>query len=156
MAWTFFRGFKKATLDGTATAPNMPVDWDSDNIGIALVTTSYTPGNSHFDLADLSLASNEVSGTNYARKQITSIAVNYVSTTNARVTTTMTDPSYAQDASGFNNAKHAIMYKTAQSIGSETEASSPVIAYNTFASSQGNVSGTLTLEFSSDILLTLS
>lgn len=155
MAWTFFKAYKKGTLDGATTNAGHPVEWDADTIGLLLLDSGYTADQSDVNLTDLTLASNEVSGSNYVRKEVTSKVVAYTGS-NARVTTTMTDPSYAQHGSGFNNAKHAILYKTSQPIGSETQASSPLIAYNTFTSNQGNVSGTLTLEFQSDIILTLS
>ncbi len=97
----------------------------------------------------------EVTGTNYARKVISSCDATLSSVT---ITVDGNDPSaFAQHASGFNDAKYAILYKGDNSApASDTAASSPVIASYTFASSQNNVSGSLTLQFSAAGIFTLA
>lgn len=157
MAWVFYKEFKLGLLGDSAAHGGHPVDFDSDNIGLLLLDGGSTIDQTDVDLADIVAggSDSEVTGTNYARKDITSIATAY-SGNNVDCDTTMSDPSYAQDASGFSDAKHAVLYKGNTSIGSETDASSPVIAYNTFTSSIGNVAGSLTLQFSSSNIFTLS
>lgn len=157
MAWTFYKNFKKGQLDGAGTHSEYPVDFDTDVIGILLLDDGSTIDQSDVDVADIiaGASDSEVSGTNYARKQVTSIALAFASN-NVNVNTTMSDPSYAQDASGFSDAKHVILYKANAAIGSETDASCPLIAYNTFTSAVGNVTGSLTLQFSSSNIFTLS
>lgn len=157
MAWVFYKNFKKGQLDAAGTHATYPVDFDTDNIGLLLLDSGTTIDQSDVDVADLiaGASDSEVSGSNYARKAITAIALAF-SGNNVKVNTTMSDPSYAQHASGFNNAKHAVLYKGNTSIGSETDASSPIIAYYTFSTVQNNTSGTLTLQFSSSNIFTLS
>ncbi len=152
MAWVFYKTFKKGQLDAAGTHPNHPVDFDTNTLRLMLLTSTTTIDQSDVDVADVisGASDTEVSGTNYARKSITSIALAY-SGNNVKVNTTMADPSYAQHASGFNNAKHAVLYKF-----STADASSPVIASYTFSSNQNNTSGTLTLQFSSSNIFTLS
>ena len=104
------------------------------------------------DVADIiaGASDSEVSGTNYARKSITSVDA-VLSGNNVDVNCTMSSPSYAVDGSGFNDAKHAILYKF-----DTNDDSSPVIAYNTFTSNLNNTSVSLTLQFSSSNIFTLS
>lgn len=155
MAWTFYKNFKKGQLDGAATHGEYPVDFDTDQLGVLLLTASYTADQSDVDLADLTLSTNEVSGTNYARKAISSVTAT-LDGNNVDVDSP-TDLTYAQSSSGFSNAKHAILFKSnTSSIGSLTAASSPLIAYNTFTSSIGNTAGALTIQFHASGIFTLS
>jgi len=161
MAWVMYRNFKNGQLAGDDIHAGYPVDFGTGGnpIGLLLLVTG-----SAIDQADVTLqdvvagaSDTEVTGTNYARKAITSIVDGIVSTDNTAITTAMADISYAQSDSGFTTAKYAIMYKSnTASIGSETTASCPVIASYTFASSIGNVAGALSLDFTASTLFTLA
>ena len=155
MAWVIYNQFKVSQLDGTS--PNTPIDFDSDKIHLMLLDSGSTIDQTDEDLADALVggSDSEVSGTNYARKVISSVTV--VSSAGT-VTVDGNDPTaFAQSASGFSDALYAILYKGDNSVpASDTAASSPLIASYTFASSQNNVSGSLTLQFSAAGIFTLA
>ena len=151
MAWVFYKNFKLGQLDSAIHA-NAPVDFDTDTIRLMLLDSGSTIDQEDVDVADIiaGASDTEVTGTNYARKSITSVDA-VLSGNNVDVNTTMSSPSFAVHASGFNDAKHAVLYKF-----STNDASSPIIAYNTFTSNLNNTSGSLTLQFSSSNIFTLS
>ena len=158
MAWVFYKNFKLGQLDSAIHA-EYPVDFDTGVIGILLLDAGSTIDQTDIDVQDViaGASDSEVTGTNYARKDITGIDV-VLSGNNADVGTAMSSPSYAVHASGFNDAKHAILYRTdgTTAIASGVDASSPLIAYNTFTSNLNNTSGSLTLQFNSSNIFTLS
>lgn len=155
MAWVMYREFKVSQLDGTS--PNTPIDFDTDKIHLLLLDSGSTIDQTDEDVADIiaGASDSEVSGTNYARKVISSVTVTSSAGT---VTVDGSDPSaYAQSGSGFSDAKYAILYKgTHLSPASDVLASCPVIASYTFSANQNNKSGSLTLQFSAAGIFTLA
>ena len=151
MAWVFYKNFKLGQLDSAIHA-SAPIDFDTDTIRLMLLDDGSTIDQTDIDVADIiaGASDTEVTGTNYARKSITSVDA-VLSGNNVDVNTTMSSPSFAVHTSGFNDAKHAVLYKFVAA-----DASSPVIAYNTFTSNLNNTSGSLTLQFSSSNIFTLS
>ena len=152
MAWVMYYNFKKGQLDGAGTHGKYPVDFDTDMIRLMLLDSGSTADKADVDVQDAiaGASDSEVAGTNYARKAISSVTA---SSSAGTITVDGNDPSvYAVSGSGFNDAKHVILYKGQNaSIGSDasSDASNVLIAYNTFASSQSNKSGSLTIQFSS-------
>ena len=153
MAWVFFHRFKLGQLDA-AGQPGAPVDFDTDSVRILLITSAVNPA-SHVatwqDVTEmLSTASvAEVSGTNYARKTLSSVDATLSAGT---ITVDGSDPSvYSQSGSGFSDARYAILYKY-----NASDASAGVIAYYDLGSNKGNVSGDLTLQLSAAGLFTLA
>lgn len=145
-----YREFKVSQLD--ATSPNTPIDFDTDVIQILLLDGGSALDQADEDVADIIAggSDSEVTGTNYARKVISSVTV--VSSAGT-VTVDGNDPTaYAQHSSGFNDAEFAILYKNVSSV----DGNSPLVASYTFASSQNNVSGSLTLQFSAAGIFTLA
>jgi hypothetical protein len=138
MAWVFYHTFKKAQLNGNG------VDFDTDNIDVLLLKSTATPTIATDEFVNTAVASSgEVSGTNYARKDITSVAVPSASAGTITVTGNDAALSYAQSSSGFNNARYALMFKNTSS-----DATARLIAYNDFGSNKNNTSGSFQLEFS--------
>ena len=144
MAWVFYGKYKEKLL-----TQNDTVDWDdnsSTTVKLALVTSSYTPAVDTHDFWN-DVSANEVSGTNYTAGG-NAIANKAVSTpASGTITVDGDDPTtWSQDASGFSNARYAILYKDTGNT-----ATSPLIAYYDMSSDQGNVAGDLTLSFSPNI-----
>jgi len=154
MAWVAFHKWKQGTLDGSA-APNVPVDFDAASaLGILLLTSAVNPA-SHVatwqDVTEmLSTASvAEVTGSDYARKPLSG---NDATLSAGTVTVDASDPAaYSQNASGFSDARYAILYGKDAS-----DASAPVIAYYDLGANKGNVTGTLTLQFSAAGIFTFA
>jgi hypothetical protein len=161
MAWVMYRNFKNGQLAGNDIHAECPVDFGTggDPVFLMLLDSGSTIDQADVDVADVTAggSDSEASGTNYIRKEITSIVDGVVSTNNVAITTAMADISYAQSAGGFSDAKYAVMFKSNHaSVGSEADASCPVIASYTFDSSIGNVAGALSLDFTSSTLFTLA
>ena len=139
MAWVFYDSFKKQlfTLDNS-------VDFDDNTtttVKVALVTSTYVPDTAlHQFFSDVS--ANEVSGTNYTAGG-NEAATKTVTVASGTVTVDAADPAtWAQSATGFSNARYAILYKD-----TGTTTTSPLIAYHDFGSDVGNTTGDLTVSF---------
>jgi hypothetical protein len=114
-----------------------PIDWNSDTIKVMLTTSTYTPAATH---EFKSSVTNEVSGTGYTAggATITLSAGESSGTT----TLTATNVTWSQNASGFSNARYAVIYKS-----TGADATSPLLFYIDMVSDRGNVSGDLTLKW---------
>lgn len=153
MAWVAFHKWKQGQMDGSA-APGAPVDFDAASaIQIILITSAVNP-NSHVATWDditamLSTASvAEVSGSNYSRKVLSG---NDATLSGGTITIDASNPAaYSQHASGFSDARYAIL------AGVGSDASVPVIAYYDLGANKGNKTGTLTLEFSAAGIFTFA
>lgn len=153
MAWVAFHKFLQGQMDGTSQ-PGAPVDFDSGDLRILLLTSAVDPA-SHVatweDVTEMRSTASvvEVSGTNYAIKALAGEAVTLSAGT---VHISASDPAaYSQHASGFANALYAILYDYHAS-----DASAGLIAYYDFGANKGNTTGTLTLEFSSGDIFTFA
>ena len=137
-----------------AAQPGAPVDFDTNTIQILLLTSAVNPASSVAtwqDVAEmLSTASvAEVTGSNYARKTLSSTDVTLSSGT---ITVDGSDPTaYSQHASGFSDARYAILHKDASA-----DASAPLIAYYDLGANKGNTTGNLTLQLSAAGLFTFA
>jgi len=122
-------------INGTA-----PIDWDTDTIKVALLTSAYTPDAATHDFFD-DVSANEVAGDGYTAggATIANIAVVEV----AGVTTVNGDDvTFLQEALGFTDARYAVIYKD-----SGVAATSPLMGYIDFLSDKGNVAGDLTIQW---------
>ena len=114
--FTKYHKFLKTQLNGgqdttgaSANSAARVIDFDTDTLKVMLVTSSYTPSASgHATRADIGAF--EVSGTNYTPGGAT---LTGVSLTESGGTSTFdaADTTFAQSASGFSNARYAIIYK---------------------------------------------
>lgn len=143
----FYNSFKESQLDGSVV--NTPIDFDTDTINVALVTSSYTPDATTHDLWD-DASANEVSGTNYTAFGET-IANMTVTETGGTVTVDGDDVSWLQDGSGFSDARYGILFKT-----TGVTTTSPLIGYIDFTTDKGNVSGDLTIQWNASGIFTLA
>jgi hypothetical protein len=117
---------------------NKEVDFDSDTIKVALVTSSYTPNQDTDDYWD-DVATNEVSGTGYTAggETLASKTVTYTSGTNV----TKFDAADVSWASSTITARYAVIYDATPA----TNAAKPLIGYVDFGSDQSSSSGTFSI-----------
>ena len=142
MAWVIYHKFKEKllTLDNSIDFN----DNSSTTVKVAFTTSSHNPAtNVATDDFWNDVSASEVSGSGYSAGG-NAVGTKTVTASSGTITFDAADPStWSQNASGFNNAKNAILYKDTSSA-----ATSPLIAYNIFSTNKGNVSGDLTIQFS--------
>jgi hypothetical protein len=117
---------------------NKEIDWESDTIKVALVTSSYTPNQDSHDYFD-DVSANEVSGTGYTAGGATlaSKTIGYTSGTNV----TKFDAADVSWTSSTITARYAVIYDTTPG----TSATNPLIAYVDFGSDQSSSNGTFAI-----------
>lgn len=139
-----YQKFLKNQFNGVA-----PVDFDTNTIKVILYTN--TGNASTLSLEYLSdITSTEVSGTNYTAGGAT---IGSIAVTESTGTTTVdgNDVSWTVSASGFSNARYAVIYKS-----TGTSSTSPLIGLIDFGADYGNVAGTLSIEWSASGIFTFS
>lgn len=121
-----------------AKALNKEVDWDSDTIKVALLTSAYTPNQDTHDYYD-DVVGNEVSGTGYSAggNTLGSKTVTYDAGTNVIVL----DAADTTWASSTITARYAVVYDDAGA----TNASKPLIGFVDFSSDQSSTNGNFTI-----------
>jgi hypothetical protein len=121
-----------------AKAFNKEVDFDSDTIKVALLTSSYTPNQDSHDYWD-DVSSFEVSGTGYTAggNTLASKTVGYTSGTNV----TKFDAADVSWTSSTITARYAVLYDDTPA----TAATKPLIGYVDFGSDQSSSSGTFSI-----------
>lgn len=140
MADVIYNNFKKNIMNGN-------IDLDTDDIKVALVTSTYTPNqDTHEDFADIT---NEVTGTGYT--------AGGASLANDAVTADTTDNEGVYDADDITwssstiTARAAILYKD-----SGVDTTSWLIAYLDFGSDQSSSSGNFTIQWGTEGILNLN
>jgi hypothetical protein len=125
---------------------NKEVDWDTDTIKVALVTSSYTPNQDTHDYWD-DVSANEISGTGYSAGGATlaNKTVGYTAGTNV----TKFDGDDVSWTSSTLTARYAVVY-----LSTGTPSTSPLIAYVDFATDQSSSSGTFTITWSASGIFT--
>lgn len=120
-----------------AKLANAEIDFDTDTIKVALVTSSYTPDQDAHDYWD-DVSANEASGTGYTAGGATlgSKTVTQDSATNKQ-TFDAADVSWT---SSTVTARYAVIYKS-----TGTASTSPLIGYVDFGSNQSSSSGTFSI-----------
>lgn len=135
---TQMNGGSDTTGASTAGAARV-VDFDTDTIKVMLVSSTYTPSVSgHATKADIT---NEVTGSNYTAGGAT---LSSVTLTESGGTTTLdaADVTWSMHASGFSNARYAIVYKD-----SGTASTSSLLGYLDMDANKSNVAGDFTLSW---------
>lgn len=130
-----------------AKAFNKEVDWDSDTIKVALVTSSYTPNQDTHDYWD-DVVANEVSGTGYTAGGATlgSKTATYTSGTNV----TAFDAADVSWTTSTITARYAVIYDDTPG----TNATKPLIAYVDFGSDQSSSAGTFSVVWNASGIFT--
>lgn len=126
-------------------------DYDADTFGLLLLKDGYTPdlGDSGIEfVADLVPGSNEVTGSNYARKTLSGVTVGLSA---GVVTFDAADPSpFEQSVSGFGDAARACIYRDGAD-----DAARRVVALYPFPGPTGNLGLDLEIRFAPDGVLAL-
>jgi len=113
------------------------VDFADDTIKVAAVTATYTPDyDAHVYFSDIT---NEVTGSGYTAGGETLVTTTVVRASNV-TTVDFADPSWAQNAAGFADARRFIFYKD-----TGVASTSILIASLDATVDVGNVAGALTL-----------
>lgn len=122
-------------------ALNKEVDFDSDTIKVALLTSSYTPNQDTHDYFN-DVSANEVTGTGYTAGGITlaSKTATYDSGTNVIVL----DAADVTWSSSTITARYAVVYGS-----TGTASTSPLIGYVDFGSDQSSTNGNFTITWDS-------
>jgi hypothetical protein len=120
-----------------AKAFNKEVDFDTDTIKVALLSSSYTPNQDTDDYFN-DVSAYEVSGTGYTAGGITltTKSVTYTSGTNV----TKFDADDVSWTSSTITARYAVVY-----VATGTASSSTLIGYVDFGSNQSSSSGTFSI-----------
>jgi hypothetical protein len=117
---------------------NKEIDFDSDTIKVALLTSSYTPDQDAHDYFD-DVVANEITGTGYTAGGVTlaSKTIAYDGPTNT-VKIDAADPTWTSATFSF---RHAVIYDATPG----TNATRPLISCITFDADVPVAAGTLTL-----------
>lgn len=119
-------------------ALNKEIDWDTDDIKVMLVSSSYSPNQDTHDYLD-DVVANEVSGTGY-----TAGGISLTGKTNvydAGSNTIVLDAADVTWANSTITARYAIIYNNS----GVTAATKPLIAYVDFVSDQSSTAGNFTI-----------
>lgn len=121
-------------------ALNKEVDYDTDTIKIALVSSAYTPNQDAHDYWD-DVSTNEVSGTGYTAggATLTSKTVSYDSGSNVIVL----DAADAVWAASTITARYAVIYDDAGAAAAQKV----LVGYIDFGSDQSSTNGNFTVTF---------
>ena len=125
-----------------AKALNKEVDWDSDTIKVALLTSSYTPNQDTHDYFD-DVSTYEVTGTGYTTggNTLSSKTVTYDGTNNVVIL----DAADVTWSSSTITARYAVVYDDAgASAGAKA-----LIGYVDFGSDQSSTNGNFTITWDS-------
>jgi hypothetical protein len=124
-----------------AKAFNKEIDFDSDTIKVALLSSSYTPNQDTHDYFD-DVSSFEVSGTGYTAggETLANKSVTYTGATNV----TKFDADDVSWTSSTITARYAVVYDS-----TGTASTSALIGYVDFGSDQSSSSGTFSIVWDS-------
>lgn len=119
-------------------ALNKEVDWDSDTIKVALVSSAYTPNQDSHDYWD-DVVANEVTGTGYTSggAALASKTATYDSATNVIIL----DAADSVWASSTITARYAVVYDDSGA----TNAQKALVGYVDFGSDQSSTNGNFTV-----------
>lgn len=117
---------------------NKEIDWDSDTIKVALLSSAYTPNQDTHDFYDDVLA-NEVTGTGYTAGGAT--LASKTSTYDGANNVLVLDAADVTWASSTITARYAVVYDDSGA----TNATKPLIGYVDFGSDQSSTNGNFTV-----------
>lgn len=145
--WTIFDKFHFGLVSGVFN-----LDWSVDTIKVAIIKSTVAPVEATHDFWD-DLNANEVSGTNYTAGGVTLSCTEALTTGVSKLGVSADPSAWAQHASGFNDGRYAILYKS-----TGTASTSPLIAFADLGGTVGNQAGALSLDFdtTNNILIELS
>lgn len=117
---------------------NKEIDWDTDTIKVALLTSSYTPDQDVHDYFD-DVVGNEVTGTGYTTGGAT--LASKTSTYDASTNVIVLDAADVTWAASTITARYAVVYDASGG----TNSTNPLIGYVDFGSDQSSSNGNFTI-----------
>jgi hypothetical protein len=129
---------------------NKELDWDSDTVKVALLTSSYTPDqDAHVYYSDCEPSANETSGTGYSTggAELSGLTASYTAATNV-VKLDASDVSW--ETASFT-ARTAVLYS--EKTSNDT---SPLWGYFLFSADETASSGTFAISWNADGIFTLT
>lgn len=123
-------------------ALNKEIDWDSDTIKVALLSSSYTPNQDTHDYLD-DVTSYEVTGTGYTTGGIT--LASKTSTYDGTNNVIILDAADVTWSSSTITARYAVVYDDSGA----SAAAKPLIGYVDFGSDQSSTNGNFTITWDS-------
>lgn len=128
---------------------NKEIDWDSDDIKVMLLSSSYTPNQDTHDYLD-DVSTYQVTGTGYTAggASLTSKTVTYDAANNVLVL----DAADVTWASSTITARYAVVYDNTPA----TAATKPLITYVDLVSDQASNNGNFTIEWDASGILRLN
>lgn len=121
-----------------AKALNKEVDWDTDTIKVALLSSAYTPNQDSHDYYD-DVVANEVSGTGYTAGGVT--LAGKTNTYDAANNVIVLDANDAVWSNSTITARYAVVYDDSGA----TNAQKALIGYVDFGSDQSSTNGNFTV-----------
>lgn len=121
---------------------NKEIDWDTDTIKVALLTSSYTPNQDTHDYFD-DVSGSEVSGTGYTAGGAT--LGSKTSTYDAGTNVITLDAADVTWASSTITARYAVLYDASGG----SAATNPLIGYVDFGTDQSSSNGDFTITWDS-------
>lgn len=119
-------------------ALNKEVDWDSDTIKVALLSSAYTPNQDTHDYYD-DVSANEVSGTGYTAGGVT--LAGKTNTYDAANNVIVLDANDAVWSASTITARYAVIYDDSGA----TSAQKALVGYVDFGSDQSSTNGNFTV-----------
>lgn len=141
-----YHQFKLCQIKGNGTHV---VDFDEDNLKIALVSNSYVP-NIATDEFWATVKPAQVAGVNYTVDG-TALTSKSVTVAAGVVKFTADNITWAVDVAGFTNARYAVLYKS-----TGVDATSALIGVLDLGQDYGNSAGDFSLRFAASGILTLA
>ena len=136
MAWVISGKHLQNQWAGTT---NGVIDLDTDTIKVMLLTNTEVPATDADDFIDDFVANEVAAGSSYSAGG-PPVSRTVSGPASGVVTIDMADVVIAQDASGFTNARYAVLYKD-----SGVDSTSPIFAWADFGADKSIVGGSLTL-----------
>jgi len=130
-----YQKWVKNSLNGAGS-----IDWDTDTIKVALLSSSHTPSVSTHDFFD-DVSADEVSGTGYTAGGAT---IGSIAVTESAGTATVdgNDVTWTQNGAGFTGARYAVVYKS-----TGTASTSPLVFLLDLDTNRTNTTGDLTIQW---------
>jgi len=123
-------------------ALNKEIDWDTDTIKVALLSSSYTPNQDTHDYYD-DVVGSQVSGTGYTAGGIT--LASKTSTYDGSNNVLVLDAADVTWSSSTITARYAVVYNDTPA----SNATKPLIGYVDFGSDQSSTNGNFTITWDS-------
>ena len=147
MAWVISGKHLQNMWAGTA---NGVIDLDTDTIKVMLLTNTEVPATDTDDFIDDFVANEVATGSSYSAGGPT-VSPTVSTPSSGVITIDMADLVIAQDATGFTDARYAVLYKD-----SGVDSTSPIFAWANLGADKSIVGGSLTLAIDAAGIFTVS